>query len=96
MGNSLGIHNYESAWFELVRKGGVVVYRADIISLAAPTAKFLDGESLIADAVVCCTGWECTPPIMFEPEGVSEETGLPRKDIYRQKDPRRRSAGLLV
>lgn len=86
MGNSLSIHNYETDWFELVRTGWIVVHHADIASLGETTARLSDGRSLKADAVVCCTGWKCTPPIKFKPDGISEEIGLPREVIYRRQD----------
>ncbi|KAI1369079.1 FAD/NAD(P)-binding domain-containing protein [Xylaria arbuscula] len=84
MGNSLGIHNYESDWFELVRKGQIVVHHADVVLLTKGGAELSDGANLGADAVVCCTGWECTPPIKFEPEGISQEIGFPRKGETHQ------------
>ncbi|KAI0804085.1 FAD/NAD(P)-binding domain-containing protein [Xylaria sp. FL0064] len=87
MGNSLGIHNYETDWFEFVRNGRIVVHHAGVISLGETTVKLSDGSSLKADAVVCCTGWKCTPPINFEPEGIIEEMGLPREVEFRQPDP---------
>ncbi|KAJ2986312.1 hypothetical protein NUW58_g5089 [Xylaria curta] len=86
MGNSLSIHNYETDWFELVRKGRVVVHHADVLSLGETTVQLSDGSSLEADAVVCCTGWKCTPPISFKPDGISEEIGLPREAAFRQQD----------
>ncbi|TGJ85599.1 hypothetical protein E0Z10_g3178 [Xylaria hypoxylon] len=79
MGNSLSIHNYETDWFDLVREGRIVVHHADVTSLGETTAELSDGSKLNADAVVCCTGWKCTPPILFKPEGISEEIGLPRE-----------------
>ncbi|KAI1311002.1 FAD/NAD(P)-binding domain-containing protein [Xylaria venustula] len=85
IGNSLGIHNYETDWFELVRNGQIVVHHADIESLGETTAQLSDGSSLKADAVVCCTGWKCRPPIQFRPEGISEEIGLPGAAISSPK-----------
>ncbi|KAI0456169.1 FAD/NAD(P)-binding domain-containing protein [Xylaria acuta] len=86
MGNSLSIHNYETDWFELVRTGQTVVHHADVTSLGETTAHLSDGRSLKADAVVCCTGWKCTPPITFRPDGISEEVGLPREAACYRKD----------
>ncbi|KAI0971731.1 FAD/NAD(P)-binding domain-containing protein [Xylaria arbuscula] len=85
MGNSLGIHNYETDWFDFIRNGQVVVHHADIESLGGMTAQLSDGSSLKADAVVCCTGWKSKPPIQFKPEGISEEIGLPRMAILSQQ-----------
>ncbi|KAI1423791.1 FAD/NAD(P)-binding domain-containing protein [Xylaria sp. FL1777] len=86
MGNSLGIHNYETDWFELVRTGQIIVHHADVTSLGEKTAQLSDGSDLRADAVVCCTGWKCTPPIKFKPEGISEELGLPREAVFPQEN----------
>lgn len=86
MGNSLSIHNYETDWFELVRKGRIIVHHAEVTSLGETTVSLSNGSNLRAGAVVCCTGWECTPPIRFEPEGISEEIGLPRKVVPRRQD----------
>ncbi|KAI1116052.1 FAD/NAD(P)-binding domain-containing protein [Nemania sp. NC0429] len=86
MGNSLSIHNYETDWFELVRKGRIIVHHAEVASLERTTVCLSNGNSLRADAVVCCTGWECMPSIRFEPEGIPEEIGLPREVKSRKQD----------
>ncbi|KAI0907500.1 hypothetical protein F4823DRAFT_641320 [Ustulina deusta] len=67
MGDSLSIHNYETDWFECVRKGQIVVHHADVTPLAGTTAQLSDGSSLKADVVVCCTSWKCTPPTKEAP-----------------------------
>ncbi|KAI1176298.1 FAD/NAD(P)-binding domain-containing protein [Nemania sp. FL0916] len=77
MGNSLSIHNYEIDWFELVRKGRIVVHHADVTTMGEKMVQLSDGSIVDADAVVSCTGWKCAPPIRFYPEGISEELGLP-------------------
>ncbi|KAI0118842.1 FAD/NAD(P)-binding domain-containing protein [Nemania sp. FL0031] len=87
MGNSLSIHNYETDWFELVRKGRIVVHHARIVRMAE-TAVHISGNSdsccLRADAVVCCTGWNCAPQITFKPNRIVKEIGLPQDyEIYR-------------
>jgi len=79
MGNSLSVHNYDTDWFELVRKGRIIVHHAEVTSLDKTAVHLSDGNDLQADALVCCTGWKCVPPIKFEPEGISEEMGLPRR-----------------
>ncbi|KAI1122849.1 FAD/NAD(P)-binding domain-containing protein [Nemania abortiva] len=85
MGNSLSIHNYETDWLELVRKGRIVVHHADVTLLEETTVRLSDGSSLKADAVACCTGWKCMPPIIFKPEGIAEEIGLPREVTSHQQ-----------
>lgn len=86
MGNSLSVHNYETDWFELVRKGRIVVHHAELTSLGETTVCLSNGSNLRADAVVFCTGWECLPSIKFKPDGISEEMGLPREAISRLQD----------
>jgi hypothetical protein len=87
MGNSLSTHNYETDWFELVREGRIIVHHADVTSLDETVARLSDGSKLKADAVVCCTGWKCRPPIRFEPEGMSEDLGLPREVTSHRQMP---------
>ncbi|KAI3336759.1 FAD/NAD(P)-binding domain-containing protein [Xylariaceae sp. AK1471] len=86
MGNSLSIHNYGTDWFDLARKGQIVVHHADVTSLDGTTAHLSDGSKLKADDVVCCTGWKCKPPIRFEPEGISEDIGLPQEITSHRQD----------
>ncbi|KAI1148421.1 hypothetical protein F4825DRAFT_454508 [Nemania diffusa] len=86
MGNSLSIHNYETDWFELVREGRIIVHHADVTSLEETTVHLSDGNKLKADAVVCCTGWKCVPPIKFKPDGIAEEIGLPREITSQPQD----------
>ncbi|KAI0402593.1 FAD/NAD(P)-binding domain-containing protein [Xylaria palmicola] len=77
MGNSLSTHNYDTDWFELARNGRILVHHADIASLRGTTIQLSDGSKLKADAVVCCTGWKCTPTMKFSPKDISDEIGLP-------------------
>lgn len=77
MGNSLGIHNYDSDWFELVKKGRINVHVADVKSLSEGFIHLTNGTELPADALVCCTGWQAAPPIKFLPEGIATSLGLP-------------------
>ncbi|KAI1355611.1 hypothetical protein F5Y01DRAFT_310498 [Xylaria sp. FL0043] len=86
MGNSPGIHSYETDWFEFVRNGRIVVHYADVLSLGETAVKLSDSSSLKADATVCCTGWKCTPPINFKPEGLSQEMGPPREAEFCKPD----------
>lgn len=89
MGNSLGIHNYESNWFDLVRRGSIRIHIADVISLSDSTVHLSDGSALKADTFICCTGWKVVPPIKFLPVDVALDLGLPaessKNEILMQK-----------
>ncbi len=77
IGSSLGILNYETNFFDLVRKGKIKVHIADIFSLSGRNVYLSTGDKLKADALVCATGWLHHPPIRFLPEGIDDELGLP-------------------
>ncbi len=77
MGNSLSIHNYETDWFQLARRGNIQVHIADVDSLNERTALLSDGTQIDADMVICCTGWRAEPSIKFLPEGLASQLGLP-------------------
>ncbi|KAL4960461.1 uncharacterized protein BDV14DRAFT_141712 [Aspergillus stella-maris] len=75
---SLGILNYPTDFFDLVRDGKVRVHIADIERLADGGYIYLSNNERIAtDALICCTGWEETPGIQFLPEDVSNRLGFP-------------------
>lgn len=76
--NCLGIHNYPSDFFELVRSGKIRVVIDEVESFAEGNeVVFNSGEMLEVDAVVCATGWEVGHSIRFEPQGLEEKMGLP-------------------
>lgn len=81
MGNSLGIHNYEQNWFDLVRKGRINIHVADVTSLSAEGIHLSNNVVIRADTFVCCTGWGILPPIKFLPETLTNELGLPSTSI---------------
>lgn len=63
MGNSLGVHNYDTDWFELVRQGKIHVHIAEVDCLSDNTVTLTDGTLITADALVCCTGWKADPTV---------------------------------
>ncbi|PKS05170.1 hypothetical protein jhhlp_008538 [Lomentospora prolificans] len=77
MGNSLGIHNYETHWFDLARNGKITAHAAEVVSLSEHAVHLSDGTSIEADTLVCCTGWQARPNIKFSPKGVSARIGFP-------------------
>jgi cation diffusion facilitator CzcD-associated flavoprotein CzcO len=78
--SSLGIFNYPTDFFQLVRDGLIKVHLADITNLSSKTVHLSNGETLNADALVCSTGWKRHPPIKFLPEGSDKALGLPYYD----------------
>ncbi|KAF9888280.1 hypothetical protein FE257_008850 [Aspergillus nanangensis] len=57
-GSGVGIHNYSTNFFDLVRDGKVRVHIADIACLDGDTVVLTDGERLPVDVLVCATGWK--------------------------------------
>jgi cation diffusion facilitator CzcD-associated flavoprotein CzcO len=62
MGNSLGIHNYESDWFDLAREDKINIHIANVESVSDTTVNLSDEEIKNVNALVCCTGWRAEPP----------------------------------
>ena len=77
MGNSLGIHNYDSNWFDSARQGNIKVHIADIVSFSNGSVNLSDGSTIDANAVACCTGWKAEPPMKFKPTEVLAKIGVP-------------------
>ncbi|KAJ6151337.1 hypothetical protein N7470_007931 [Penicillium chermesinum] len=75
--SSLSILNYPTDFFDLVRDGTIQVHVADINSLSAHTVHLSTGDSLSTTALICSTGWRCTPNLKFLPEGLDRELGFP-------------------
>jgi cation diffusion facilitator CzcD-associated flavoprotein CzcO len=74
---SLGILNYRTNFFDLVREGKIKVHIADIDSLSGNNVRLSSGDVLTADAIICATGWRHHPPIKFLPDGIDGQLGLP-------------------
>lgn len=77
MGNSLGIHNYDTNWFDLVKRGRIHVHIADVVRLSEAGVCLSNGVVIEADTFVCCTGWKVVPPIEILPEALTHEMGIP-------------------
>lgn len=83
----LSFLNYDDDFFALVRAQGgsgagdgagrVRVHVADLARLSPRTLHLADGTSLVADLLVCATGWRHVPPLRFLPAGIEKELGLP-------------------
>lgn len=75
--SSLGIFNYTSDFFALVRDGTIKVHISDIDHLSNRTVHLANGSTVTGDALICSTGWHHRPAIKFLPEGIDAELGLP-------------------
>ncbi|KAL4935055.1 hypothetical protein BDV06DRAFT_234738 [Aspergillus oleicola] len=90
MGNSLSIHNYETDWFNLVRKGKIRVHIADVGRLSEGVVHLRneegegEREDIETDALILCTGWRVGFPVRFdrEEEGKDEVEGEVTKMVY--------------
>ncbi|EMD64005.1 hypothetical protein GGP41_006464 [Bipolaris sorokiniana] len=70
-GSGLGIHNFETNFFDLVKEGKVRVHIADISKLDGKTVHLTDGEQIPTDVLICATGWKKDVPFTFSnlPQG---------------------------
>lgn len=84
-GSGIGIHNFETNFFDLVKEGKVRVHLTDIAKLKGKTVYLTDGESLDTDVLVCATGWRKDVPLKFTnfgkggiglPHSTEEKAGL--------------------
>ena len=76
-GSSTSILNYPTDFFDFVRDGQIKVHIAEITHLSRGTVHLSTGEDLETDALVCCTGWKYSQPIVFSPPGFEKSLGLP-------------------
>ncbi|EFY87148.1 Flavin-binding monooxygenase-like family protein [Metarhizium acridum CQMa 102] len=81
VGASFSILNYDTDFFDLVRKKRVKIHIADIERLSPGKVHLSDNTCFESDSILVHTGWKRVPPIKFLPEGVDAELGLP----YQQK-----------
>jgi hypothetical protein len=98
MGNSLSIHNYETNWFDIVREGKIKVHIAEIDSLSSGKVHLSDGSDIVADALVCCTGWKSISSIQFQEDGLSSVSEIAKEinlDMSRSEAEIGRQSKLL-
>lgn len=77
IGCGLGVLNYPTDFFDLVRTGKINVHSAEVSRLSDRTVLLSNGDTINADVVLCATGWKHTPPIRFLPDGMDIKLGLP-------------------
>ncbi|KAJ5683665.1 uncharacterized protein N7477_000010 [Penicillium maclennaniae] len=75
--SSLSILNYPTDFFDLIKNGTIKVHIAEIDHLSDRTVHLSSGETLPTTALICSTGWRCTPNLKFLPEGIDREMGFP-------------------
>lgn len=75
--SSLSIINYPTDFFELIKNGTIKVHIADIDHLSDHAVHLSSGDTLPTTALICSTGWRCTPNLKFLPEGIDRDLGFP-------------------
>lgn len=78
-GSMLGVLNYSTDFFELVRNGKIKVHIADVDHLSPGTVHLDNDEELKVDLVCCATGWNHDTNIKWLPDGVKEDLGFPSR-----------------
>lgn len=86
VGTALGILNYPTNFYDYVKNGTVRVHIDEISHLSPKTVNLTSGPVLHADALVCATGWNHSPPLEFLPAGIADELGLPYNLSATQRD----------
>ncbi|PYH99800.1 FAD/NAD(P)-binding domain-containing protein [Aspergillus ellipticus CBS 707.79] len=63
--SGLSIHNYQTNFFDLVKRGAIRVRVANIARLSEKQVHLQSGPSLPADVLICATGWKKTSSVRF-------------------------------
>lgn len=64
-GSGVGIHNYPTNLFELVKSGRIRVHIADIDELNGSTVQLSSGTKIETDVICCATGWKKDPSLSY-------------------------------
>ncbi|EUC42276.1 hypothetical protein COCMIDRAFT_29088 [Bipolaris oryzae ATCC 44560] len=87
-GSGIGVHNFDTNFFDLVREGKVRVHIADITKLDGKTVHLSDGEQISTDVLICATGWQKDIPLTFKnlPQGGIglAQSGQERADLIEK------------
>ncbi|KAF2451785.1 FAD/NAD(P)-binding domain-containing protein [Karstenula rhodostoma CBS 690.94] len=73
IGSGLSILNYDTSFFDMIRDGKVRVHIENIDYLAPGKVVLENGDELVADAIICSTGWKKESTITF---ASLDDTGL--------------------
>jgi hypothetical protein len=74
--STLSILNYETDFFELVKRDNVKIHIADITQLSKGKVHLSSGESFDSDALLLATGWKHTSSLKYLPAGLDGRLGL--------------------
>lgn len=85
MGTTVGIMNYPTDFFELVRNGKIRIHIADVERVSEGEIHLSDKSSLHCDALIFATGWKVSHNVQFRPEGVEKRLGLPHQTNERNE-----------
>lgn len=89
-GSGVGIHNYATNFFGLVKEGKVRVHIADIAKLDGDSIHLTNGEQITTEVLICATGWKKASDLKF----VNFDPSLPHSD--EEKTQLRRTADKQV
>ncbi|KAK7428267.1 hypothetical protein QQZ08_005164 [Neonectria magnoliae] len=64
-GSGIGIHNYPTSFFDLVKEGKIRVHITDITKLDGTTVHLTSGEAIETEVMVCASGWKKESNIKF-------------------------------
>ena len=64
-GSGVGIHNYATNFFDLVRSGKIRVHVADITRLEGENIHLSTGDVIGTDVLICATGWKKGSDLKF-------------------------------
>ena len=85
-GASFSILNYDTSFFDLVKGDKVKIHIAELDHLSPRTVHLSDGTVLESDVLLANTGWKHAPPIVFLPEGIELELGIPHRLAEQPQD----------
>ena len=80
-GSGLGIHNYPTSFFDMVKQGKIRVHLSDIASLEGTKVHLDNGEAIETDIVICATGWKKESSLKV----VNFDGGLKQQGVDREK-----------
>lgn len=64
-GSGVGIHNYPTNFFDLVKQGKIKVHIVDVEKLKGVSVILSNGEAFETDVLVCATGWKKESGLQF-------------------------------
>lgn len=96
IGCGIGVLNYPTDFFDLVRTGKINIHIAEVSKLSDRTVHLATSDTINADVVLCATGWKHTPSIRFLPDGMDIKLGLPHRSSTPDELAARADAEILA